>query len=172
MKTIASLATVALACLGMAGCATSSKDVPVTYVSPLQYQSYDCTQISQENQRLGARVTELGGRLDQAAVHDQQIAGVGAILFWPALFALGGTKAQEAEYGRIKGEHDALQQTAIAKKCGPAATSLVAVAQPVPAAATPATPAAPDFAATAVTTAPNNGSSVSSGGHPGTAGTQ
>ena len=38
------------------------------------------------------------------------------ILFWPALFALGGTKQQEAEYARLKGEYDAVQQAAIAKK--------------------------------------------------------
>lgn len=44
--------------------------------------------------------------------------GVGLVLFWPALFALGGTKQQEAEYARLKGEHDALQQAAVAKKCG------------------------------------------------------
>ena len=39
------------------------------------------------------------------------------LLFWPALFALGGTKQQEAEYARLKGEYDALQQAAIVKKC-------------------------------------------------------
>jgi hypothetical protein len=43
--------------------------------------------------------------------------GVGLILFWPALFALGGTKAQEAEFGRLKGEHDAVQKTVVEKKC-------------------------------------------------------
>lgn len=64
------------------------------------------------------RVTQLGGRLDEAASNDKKIAGVGVILFWPALFALGGTKAQEAEYARLKGEHDAVQQASISKKCG------------------------------------------------------
>ena len=43
---------------------------------------------------------------------------VGAILFWPALFALGGTKPQEAELGRLKGEYDALQSVNTQKKCG------------------------------------------------------
>ena len=64
------------------------------------------------------RVSQLGGRLDEAASNDKAIGVVGAVLFWPALFALGGTKNQEAEYARIRGEHDALQQASIQKKCG------------------------------------------------------
>ena len=42
---------------------------------------------------------------------------VGIILFWPTLFFLGGTRAQEAEYARLKGEADAVQQAAILRKC-------------------------------------------------------
>lgn len=129
--------------LVLGGCATASKDISANYVSPLQYQSHDCAQIASENQRIQARVTELGGRLDQAASNDKAIAGVGMILFWPALFALGGTKQQEAEYARLKGEYDALQQAAIAKKC----SSLVAPTPGVPTVA----PAAPAAAASATT---------------------
>jgi len=104
--------------IGISGCATSSKDISANYVSPTQYQSYDCEQLANETQRVYSRVTQLGGRLDEAASNDKKIAGVGVILFWPALFALGGTKSQEAEYARLKGEHDAVQQAAISKKCG------------------------------------------------------
>lgn len=116
MKTAAAAATMTIAAL-VAGCATASHDVATQYVSPLQYQSYDCDQLAAESQRLTVRVQQLGGRLDEAAKHDQQIAAAGAILFWPALFALGGTKQQEAEYGRLKGEAEALQQAGIARKC-------------------------------------------------------
>ena len=101
----------------LAGCSTASKDIAAASVSPLQYQSYDCEQLTAETQRLQARITQLGGRLDEAASNDKAITGVGVILFWPALFALGGTKGQEAEYARIKGEYDAVQQAAISKKC-------------------------------------------------------
>lgn len=100
-----------------AGCATSSKNIAAKPVSPLQYQAYDCDQLASETIRISTRVSELGGRLDTAADHDKAIAGVGAILFWPALFALGGTKEQEAEYGHLKGEYDAIQQAAVIKKC-------------------------------------------------------
>ena len=101
----------------LSGCATASRDIPVTYVSPMQYQSYDCEQLASEIQRINSRVVQLGGRLDTAASNDKALVGVGVLLFWPALFALGGTKQQEADYARLKGEHDATQQSAILKKC-------------------------------------------------------
>lgn len=99
------------------GCATASKDLTPTFTSPMQYQSYDCDQLASESQRIQARVVQLGGRLDTAASNDKAIAGVGMILFWPALFALGGTKQQEADYSRLRGEYDAVQQSAVLRKC-------------------------------------------------------
>lgn len=98
-------------------CATSSKDIATSYVSPIQYQQYDCQQLTSELQRISGRVNQLGGRLDEAANNDKMIMGAGLIIFWPALFALGGTKAQEQEYARLKGEYEAVNQAAIQKKC-------------------------------------------------------
>ena len=115
MKKFVTSALVFAVALG--GCSTASKDVTTVYVSPLQYQSFDCDQLAAENQRLQSRANQLAGRLDEAASNDKSIGVVGAILFWPALFALGGTKPQEAEFGRLKGESDAIQQSAIIKKC-------------------------------------------------------
>lgn len=105
------------ACLLLNACATASKDLSPTYTSPLAYQAYDCEQLSSESQRIQGPVVQLGGRLDTAASNDKAIAGVGALLFWPALFALGGTKQQEADYSRLRGEYDAVQQSAVVRKC-------------------------------------------------------
>lgn len=113
MKTTIAIATA----LALTGCATASKDITASYVSPVMYQSYDCQQLSAETVRLQSRVNQLGGRLDQAASNDKAIATAGAILFWPALFALGGTKGQEAEYATLKGQADALQVATVEKKC-------------------------------------------------------
>ena len=71
-----------------------------------------------EGDRIRGRVTALGGRLDEAASNDKMLMGAGLLIFWPALFALGGTKEQEAEYARLKGESDAVTQSMIQKKCG------------------------------------------------------
>lgn len=67
--------------------------------------------------RISGRVNQLTGQLNEAASNDKAIAGIGMILFWPALFALGGTKQQEAELSRLKGEYDAIESTATSKKC-------------------------------------------------------
>ena len=101
----------------LAGCATSSRDIATTYVSPMQFQSYDCDQLASETQRIQTRVNQLSARLDEAASNDKALVGVGMILFWPALFALGGTKQQEADYARLKGEYEAVQHSAVAKRC-------------------------------------------------------
>lgn len=100
-----------------AGCSTAAKDVAPTYASPLPYQNYSCEQIASESARLDKSANALGGRLDEAARHDRGIMVAGLLFFWPALFALGGTKEEEAEYARLRGEQQALAQTASAKGC-------------------------------------------------------
>ena len=145
-QTRSTVAIVASLAVALSGCATSSKDVTATYVSPLQYQALDCAQITAETQRIQARVGEISGSLDQAAANDKALVGVGMVLFWPALFALGGSKQQTAEFARLKGEFDALQRAAIDKRCsgmvmpsnGPAATPAAAApGQAIPAVAMP-----------------------------------
>lgn len=136
MKAQRATAAAMSAVLLVSGCATSSKDIVGAYVSPTQYQSYDCGQLTEEANRIRIRVSQLGGRLDEAASNDKAIVGVGLVLFWPALFFLGGTKQQEAEYARLRGEYDALEQAAIQKRCTSAPGTASAAA-----AATPATTA-------------------------------
>jgi hypothetical protein len=106
-------------CIAVAvgGCATASGNITAQSVSPLIYQSHDCDQLSAELARINVRTLEIGGRLDQAASNDAALVAVGMVLFWPSLFFLGGTRTQEAEYARLKGEADAVQQAAILKKC-------------------------------------------------------
>tara|TARA_A100001011_G_C13533644_1_gene525596 strand:- start:59 stop:229 length:171 start_codon:yes stop_codon:yes gene_type:complete len=54
--------------------------------------------------RVSSKVKALTGKIDSNNVNDKMITGAGLILFWQALFFLGGTKEQEAEYTRLKGE--------------------------------------------------------------------
>ena len=127
--------TVLMLCITISqyGCATSSKNISASYVSPMQYHSYDCDQLTLEAQRIHARVNELTGRLDQAASNDKWIMAAGLLLVWPALFALGGTNEKEAEYARLKGEYDAIHQAAVMRKCTgieiPQPTTATAAAQ-------------------------------------------
>ena len=115
----------------LSGCASSSKNVNASYVSSLQYQAYDCTQLKDEATKIQARVIELGGRLDKAANNDAAITA-GAVLFWPMLFALGGNKNDEAEYARLKGEYDAIQKASIQKSCDFSIPTLIPTAPTPP----------------------------------------
>lgn len=102
----------------LAGCATQPKDIPAAHVSPLVYKDYDCDQISQEMRRVSLRTNELYTSLKNEADSDAAQMGVGAIIFWPALFFLEGGDGPEAqEYARLKGEHNALEEAAIQKRC-------------------------------------------------------
>jgi hypothetical protein len=121
-KLTSAMTMVSFVALNLSGCASTSDKVSAAYVSPLQFNSYDCSQLTAESQRISARVSELGGQVDKAATNDKVIMGVALIVFWPALFALGN-KQQEAEFARLKGEYDAIQRAAIEKKCAGALPS-------------------------------------------------
>jgi hypothetical protein len=128
-KIISVVTIVSFSVLNLSGCATSSDKVGASYVSPLQFNSYDCSQLAAESQRLAARVSELGGQVDKAATNDKVIMGVALIVFWPALFALGN-KQQEAELARLKGEYEGIQRSAIEKKCPGAVVTPQKVSEP------------------------------------------
>jgi hypothetical protein len=64
------------------------------------------------------RAAIAAGVQDQKATSDTVATTVGVIIFWPALFFIGGDKGNAAELARLKGEMDAIEQTSIRKNCG------------------------------------------------------
>ena len=58
------------------------------------------------------------GAQDQKATNDAVATGVGAVLFWPALFFIKGDAASSQEIAQLKGDMDAIEQANIQKKCG------------------------------------------------------
>ncbi|WP_281856846.1 hypothetical protein [Litoreibacter halocynthiae] len=102
----------------VSGCAQKSADISASYVSPLQYQSYSCSQISAEAQRLSGRASEVTGVQNKKATNDAVATGVALVLFWPAVFLIGGDKENGAELARLKGEMEALEKASIQKNCG------------------------------------------------------
>lgn len=109
---------VASAAVALGACAKPADRVTAAYVSPLSYQSYNCVQIGQEAERISARVMELTGAQNKKATGDAVATTVGVIIFWPALFFIGGDDATTAELARLKGEMDAIERVSIEKKCG------------------------------------------------------
>lgn len=100
----------------LAGCAQKSDKIQASYVSPLQYDDFNCKQIKGEINRVGRRMNEVAGVQDKTASNDAAAMGVGLVLFWPALFFIDSSD-QRVELGRLKGEFDALEQVAIQKNC-------------------------------------------------------
>ena len=62
---------VSLAAIVATGCATASKDIATSYVSPMQYNSYNCEQLAAEAARIQAHAVQLAGRLDKKADNDK-----------------------------------------------------------------------------------------------------
>ncbi len=107
------------ALIGLSACASNPDKMTASYVSPITYQNHSCTQLSAEAQRVHRRTSDLYGTLDKESSNDTAQMAVGLVLFWPALFFLeGGDGPQAAEYKRLKGEYDAIEQTSITKNCG------------------------------------------------------
>lgn len=100
----------------LASCSSSPDKISAQYVSPLMYHSYDCDQISMELRRVNRRLIEVTGAQEKEADKDAVAMGVGLVLFWPALFFLAGDD-HAAELGRLKGEYEALESSAIQKRC-------------------------------------------------------
>lgn len=112
----------AVACLGLAvllaGCATRSEDIAASYVSPLQYQSYSCSQLGEEAQRVAAQAGAAMEMQNSNADTDAAGMAIGLLILWPMLLFNQGDGAAAAEVARLKGEMTALEQANIQKRCG------------------------------------------------------
>ncbi|APX10421.1 hypothetical protein [Tateyamaria omphalii] len=104
--------------LAVSGCAQKAENVTATYVSPLQFQSLNCTQLRQEATRISLRASEVSGVQDKKAKGDATATAVALVLFWPAAFFIKGDKATAAELGRLKGEMQALEAASTQRGCG------------------------------------------------------
>ena len=102
----------------ISSCASPPDEIARAYVSPLQYQNYDCEQISIEKANVERQVNDLYSNLKSKAETDQSQMGLGVILLWPLLFTLeGGDGVAANEYSLMKGQYKALQTASVQKKC-------------------------------------------------------
>jgi hypothetical protein len=108
----------ALSALALAGCATSSDKIAPSYVSPMQYDAYNCRQLAEEAQRISAHAVAAAGAQDSQRTQDAVATTAAVIIFWPAAFLVGGDKQNAAELARLKGEMEAIEQVSVRKQCG------------------------------------------------------
>ncbi len=103
--------------LFLSSCATPPSDILPAYVSPLQYEKYDCEQIAMEMERVSRRLNAVHAAVLQRRNKDSKNMAVGMVLFWPSLFFIKGDGPAAVEFARLQGEMEALEKTAISKKC-------------------------------------------------------
>jgi len=108
----------AFAVVGLTGCASTSDKITGTYVSPMQYDNYNCRQLAEEARRVSARAAQAAGAQDSQATKDTVATTAAIIIFWPAAFFVGGDRQNAAELARLRGEMEAIEQTSIRKQCG------------------------------------------------------
>lgn len=171
-KMVKCVSVVASLCT-LSACATDPNKIAASYVSPLKYEGYDCQQIAVEQAGIEERTNVLYHNLKGRNNSDKWMMGVGLLVAWPALlFMKGNNSAENAEYAQLKGNYDALQHTAIEKRCGlafasdlrsvvkptvPATNAAAAVVQPSAMTASPATVSAATSAAAVAVKPPQQG---------------
>ena len=101
----------------LAGCATRADNIAPAYVSTVGYQGLGCVQLASEASELSARAAAAMGAQNQKATGDAVAMGVALVVFWPAVFFIGGDGAQAAEVSRLKGEMQAIETAARRKGC-------------------------------------------------------
>ena len=110
MKTVKIVASALVAIMTLPGCATRPVDITPQYVSAARYDDRTCKQLLREQDEVDSALGITSTKLDSKATQDAVVTGIGAVLFWPVLFALGGNQGMEQQVAQLKGEQIALKK--------------------------------------------------------------
>ena len=93
-------------------CAKSPDSIQASYVSEVTYQSWSCSQLGEESQRLSAALATASTQQERARGNDV----VGVILIGLPVSSLSGDNIAP-EIARLKGEQEAVRRAMITKNC-------------------------------------------------------
>ena len=99
----------------LAGCADKAANIQPSYISPLMYKDYECDTLNQEYNRLIMHGQSVNKQQDRIANNDTG-AVAAILLFWPTLFLIDNDDMRE-QVALIKGQLNAIQESAIQKGC-------------------------------------------------------
>jgi len=111
MKSLMLLAATA-AVIVVAGCAKRPETIAPAYVSTLPYQNLSCSQLAEEMARVNAAYTNAAQAQNDAATGDAW----GVFLLGMPTSTLSGANVA-AQVASLKGQQDALHQSAVRKNC-------------------------------------------------------
>ena len=112
-------ALAALMVAGLSGCATRAVNVVPAPASPSEFMLWDCSRIDDESDRVQQRASDVAWSVDERVGNNIVALGVGAMVFWPALFALQPDGLEAADLSRLKGRFEALAIASRNKGCPP-----------------------------------------------------
>jgi hypothetical protein len=116
-KTVAAILVAGV--MFLSSCATATKNILPTYVDPLQYEQYDCSQIGTEMVRV---TEELNQSYRECKVHASrdELFMLGAFLITGPLAivpAVINDSESTERFAQLQGELEALEQASILKEC-------------------------------------------------------
>ncbi|MGR3564095.1 MAG: hypothetical protein ACU0FH_14920 [Heliomarina sp.] len=112
-KLISSIACCAI----LAACAEQPSQIDALYVSPNVYRDKSCSNLMIERNTIINNVNRLTEQQQKAADTDAAAMGIGMVLFWPALFALGTTDDKSEALATAKGNYDAITAQMHSRRC-------------------------------------------------------
>ena len=103
----------------LSSCATQPKSILPTYVDPLQYEQYDCSQIGSEMESVTRELNKVYGTVKRAAARDEWMMLGAAAVAWPFLIVPAVISDSEVtvQFAQLQGKLEALEQASILKEC-------------------------------------------------------
>lgn len=119
--------------LGMlAACAEQPSKIEASYVSSNAFRGQSCGDLMAERNQIVLEVNELTAQQKKAADTDAAMMGVGLILFWPAVLAVGMTDDKSEALAAAKGNYNAVTRQMAESGCPMPAEQLASAAAPAP----------------------------------------
>ena len=113
MKT---LPLIAAAALTLSACAPAPGDIAAAYVSPTAFAGRTCASLANDATALNARLAAATGQQQAAADSDAMMMGIGMLILWPALLAVGHND-QSPAISQMMGEAEAIRAAAVSRGC-------------------------------------------------------
>ena len=110
------LPLVAAAALTLSACAPAPGDIAAAYVSPTAFAGRTCASLANDATALNARLAAATGQQQAAADSDAMMMGIGMLILWPALLAVGHND-QSPAISQMMGEAEAIRSAADARGC-------------------------------------------------------
>ena len=101
-----------IATLTLCACAKAPESIAPSYVSPLSYRGYDCSQLAEESVRVSEALMTASEQQRRARANDT----LGVIFLGIPVSSLSGGNVA-SQVGKLKGEEKTIRQVAMEKRC-------------------------------------------------------